>query len=219
MKPTLQDYQLASSLKQMVEDHFAILKVGPELTFGFREAVFALSAIEHELLRGKDARLSNVRGALEAVMLQNPSYWQDYYHGDENRIRISRSYSYSDRCRYYWHEAEVEAELELLIENLTAHRPPLTLMSQYLPLEYEAIRAGRLGDSPSEIIRHHIRTVLLKYAIACGEKGRWATPAFPELIVLDEFQQTKALRNVETISHWSLPCNLVPVWSGPLAAK
>jgi D-tagatose-1,6-bisphosphate aldolase subunit GatZ/KbaZ len=43
------DYQLASSLKQMVEDHFAILKVGPELTFAFREALFALSAVEHEM--------------------------------------------------------------------------------------------------------------------------------------------------------------------------
>ncbi|MBV9625660.1 MAG: class II D-tagatose-bisphosphate aldolase, non-catalytic subunit [Acidobacteria bacterium] len=164
------DYQLASSLKQMVEDHFAILKVGPELTFAFREAVFALSAIEHETLRGKHARLSNVRGALEAVMLRDPSYWRDYYHGDENRIRISQFYSYSDRCRYYWHEAEVKAELELLIENLTTHHPPLMLVSQYLPFEYEAVRAGRLGNFPSEIIRHHIRTVLLRYAAACGRE-------------------------------------------------
>ena len=33
----------------MVQDHFAILKVGPWLTFAFREAVLALSAIEREL--------------------------------------------------------------------------------------------------------------------------------------------------------------------------
>jgi D-tagatose-1,6-bisphosphate aldolase subunit GatZ/KbaZ len=75
------DYQLFSSLKQMVEDHFAILKVGPELTFAFREAVFALSAIEREMLRGKAVRLSKVREALEAIMLRNPRYWRDYYHG------------------------------------------------------------------------------------------------------------------------------------------
>jgi len=163
------DYQLASSLKQMVEDHFAILKVGPELTFAFREAVFALSAIEHEMLQGKAARVSNVRETLDTAMLRNPSYWRDYYHGDENQLRVSRSYSYSDRCRYYWHEPEVNAEIELLIENLTAFSPVLTLVSQYLPLEYEAIRAGTLHASPSEMIRHHIRAVLHKYATACGE--------------------------------------------------
>jgi D-tagatose-1,6-bisphosphate aldolase subunit GatZ/KbaZ len=163
------DYQRASSLKQMVEDHFAILKVGPELTFAFREAVFALSAIEHEMLQGKVARRSNVRESLEAAMLRNPSYWRDYYHGDENQLRTSRFYSYSDRCRYYWHEREVEAQIELLIENLTAFSPALTLVSQYLPLEYEAIRAGTLQASPSEMIRHHIRAVLHKYARACGE--------------------------------------------------
>src|SRR5215467_11170248 len=107
------DYQLASSLKKMVEDHFAILKVGPELTFAFREAVFALSAIEHEALRGKTARVSNVREALEAAMLRNPSYWRDYYQGDEHQLRLSRLYSYSDRCRYYWPDADVKAQIDL----------------------------------------------------------------------------------------------------------
>ena len=163
------DYQLASSLKQMVEDHFAILKVGPELTFAFREAVSALSAIEREMLRGKAARVSNVREALESAMLHSPNYWRDYYHGDENQLRISRWYGYSDRCRYYWNDPEVNTQIELLIENLSRFSPPLTLVSQYLPYEYEAIRAGTLHASPSEMIRHHIQTVLQKYATACGE--------------------------------------------------
>lgn len=163
------DYQLASSLQGMVEDHFAILKVGPELTFAFREAVLALSAIEQEWLQGKAARVSNIRGALEAAMLRNPSYWRDYYHGDEAQLRVSRFYSYSDRCRYYWPDAAVKAEVRLLIENLSSFPPPLTLISQYLPLEYEAIRAGSLQPSPSEIIASHIGTVLHKYAAACGE--------------------------------------------------
>ncbi len=166
------DYQIASSLKRMVEDHFAILKVGPELTFAFREAVFALSAIEGEMLRGKSGRVSNVREALEASMLRNPSYWRDYCHGDDSQLRISRFYRYSDRCRYYWHEPEVAAQIELLMENLVAHRAPLTLISQGLPREYEAIRAGVLQPGPSEMIRHHIRLVLHKYAVVCGEASR-----------------------------------------------
>src|SRR5215467_3711798 len=164
------DYQLPRSLRQMVEDHFAILKVGPELTFAFREAVFALSAIECELLQGKAARVSNVREALEAAMLRNPSYWRDYYHGDAAQLRISRFYSYSDRCRYYWPEAELQTQIDLLIENLSSCSMPLSLISQYLPSQYDAIRAGRVRASPSEMIAHHIGTVLHKYAAACGER-------------------------------------------------
>lgn len=163
------DYQRASSLQSMVEDHFAILKVGPELTFAFREAVFALSAIEHEMLRGKSIRLSSIPETLDAAMLRNPSYWQDYYQGDENQLRISRFYSFSDRCRYYWHEPEVGVEVELLIHNMTVFPPQLTLLSQYLPLEYQAIREGTLEASPLKMIEHRIRLVLHKYAAACGE--------------------------------------------------
>jgi D-tagatose-1,6-bisphosphate aldolase subunit GatZ/KbaZ len=71
------DYQRPGALAQMVKDHFAILKVGPALTFAFREAVFALSAIERELLASRPAtRLSRVREELEAAMLRNPVYWQ-----------------------------------------------------------------------------------------------------------------------------------------------
>ena len=163
------DYQLSSSLKKMVEDHFAILKVGPELTFAFREAIFALSSIEHEMLLGKAARGSSVRDALASAMLRNPAYLRDYYHGNENQLRLSRFYSYSDRCRYYWPDAGVKAQIDLLLENLTQFPPPLTLISQHLPLEYEAIRAGQLQPSSSELIQHHIQAVLRKYATACGE--------------------------------------------------
>ena len=46
------DYQDEGALRALVQDHFAFLKVGPELTFAFREAVFALEAIERELLEG-----------------------------------------------------------------------------------------------------------------------------------------------------------------------
>ena len=40
------DYQTAESLRHLVSDHFGILKVGPELTFMMREAIFGLARIE-----------------------------------------------------------------------------------------------------------------------------------------------------------------------------
>jgi D-tagatose-1,6-bisphosphate aldolase subunit GatZ/KbaZ len=163
------DYQKPAALAQMVEDHFAILKVGPCLTFAFREAVFALSAIEWEsLAHRRGVRLSQVREALEAAMLRNPDYWCSYYRGSEDEIRLARIYSYSDRCRYYWGDATVQEELARLRSNFDASHPPLTLVSQYLPLEYDAIRSGRLRANAEDMIQEHIRTVLRVYSAACG---------------------------------------------------
>jgi len=163
------DYQSAKALRELVEDHFAILKVGPWLTFAYREAIFALSAMERELLEGNKAiRLSEVPQALDNAMLRKPVYWKSYYHGDENRLRFSRAFSYSDRCRYYWPEPEVQKEVALLVSNL-ANRPlPATLISQYFPMEYQAVRDGALPALPPELVRAHVRAVLKFYANACG---------------------------------------------------
>jgi D-tagatose-1,6-bisphosphate aldolase subunit GatZ/KbaZ len=163
------DYQKPAALAQMVEDHFAILKVGPQLTFAFREAVFALTAIERESLgRREGVRLSQVRETLEAAMVRNPAYWRSYYRGSEDELRLARIYSYSDRCRYYWGDATVQQELAQLHANLDAFPPPLTLLSQYLPMQYKAIRSGSLEADTEDMIQEHIRTVLRVYSAACG---------------------------------------------------
>jgi D-tagatose-1,6-bisphosphate aldolase subunit GatZ/KbaZ len=162
------DYQSPMALQQMVEDHFAILKVGPWLTFAFREAVFALGAIERELLaHRKGARVSQVKEALEAAMLRNPAHWRSYCQGNEDEIRLARLYSYSDRCRYYWVDAAVQEELARLRANLDSCHVPETLWSQYLPSQYQAIRSGRLSGNAEDTIQEHIRTVLRIYATAC----------------------------------------------------
>ena len=67
------DYQSPKQLKEMVEDGIAILKVGPALTFAFREGLFALSAIEKELL--PESKCAKVPEAIEKAMLDNPKYW------------------------------------------------------------------------------------------------------------------------------------------------
>jgi D-tagatose-1,6-bisphosphate aldolase subunit GatZ/KbaZ len=165
------DYQKPVALAEMVEDHFAILKVGPWLTFAFREAVFDLSAIEHEwFAHRKGVRLSQVREALEAAMLRNPAYWRSYYRGNEDEMRFARIYSYSDRCRYYWVDATVQQELAQLRANLEASPPALTLVSQYLPMQFEAIRSWGLRPNVEDMIQENIRAVLRIYAAACGLK-------------------------------------------------
>jgi D-tagatose-1,6-bisphosphate aldolase subunit GatZ/KbaZ len=167
------DYQSPQALARMVEDHFAILKVGPWLTFAFREAVLALSAIERELHSSRSERqISRVRETLEAAMLRDPAYWRSYYHGDEDEVRLDLTFGYSDRCRYYWTRPVVQEEISRLFENLGERPIPLTLISQYLPLEYEAIRSGELRTVPELLIGYHIRRVLRVYADACSVKQR-----------------------------------------------
>ena len=172
------DYQTHRALAEMVEDHFAILKVGPALTFAYREAVFALSEIERDCYGARrNFRLSQVRAALDAAMLHDPSYWRSYFRGSEDAQRLARAFSLSDRCRYYWTQPAVQEEIRQLFRNLSIGQIPLPLISQYLPSEYAAIRSDHLPAEPEIIIQEHIRQVLRVYADACGApSGRNGQP-------------------------------------------
>jgi D-tagatose-1,6-bisphosphate aldolase subunit GatZ/KbaZ len=165
------DYQPPAALREMVEDHFAILKVGPWLTFAFREAVFALGEMEREWL-GNDRKVnvSHVPEVLDQAMLSNPVHWRAYYRGADREVHFARRYSYSDRSRYYWPEPAVQRELERLLANLSAFAPPLTLLSQYLPEQYDSIRAGSIPNTPPSLIQDRIRKVLRTYSAACGNR-------------------------------------------------
>jgi D-tagatose-1,6-bisphosphate aldolase subunit GatZ/KbaZ len=163
------DYQTRQALRELVEDHFAILKVGPAVTFAFREAVYALAMIENEWLsKCKGVTLSNIIQVLDNTLLDNPVYWQKYYAGNEPQIQLARKYSFSDRSRYYWPDQDVQKTLMRLIENLEKIPPPLTLLSQFLPVQYERTRAGMLTNLPHHLIYDKIKSVVDDYACACG---------------------------------------------------
>lgn len=162
------DYQTEQALTDLVRDHFAILKVGPGVTYAWREALFALSAIEDELLSASGTS-SNVRTVLEQCMLDSPEHWKGYYVGDERAQRLARRYSYSDRIRYYWQQPEVCQAVEQLVVNLRSNPPSEPLLSQYLPLVYEARRIGALTSAdPLDWLRYSVRHVIAIYARACG---------------------------------------------------
>ena len=163
------DFQTRESLHELVRDQFAILKVGPALTFAFREAIFALAAIEEIWLGGrKGIVLSNIRSVVDEAMLANRKYWQLYYPGDERQQAVSRQFSLSDRIRYYWPAPQVKGALQLLLCNLSTAPIPLPLLSQYLPDQFRAVRIGRLQNEPGMLIEDKITAVLDDYAFACG---------------------------------------------------
>jgi D-tagatose-1,6-bisphosphate aldolase subunit GatZ/KbaZ len=162
------DYQTPERLCDLVEDHFAVLKVGPWLTFAFREAVFALESIETEMLPFRQGlRPSNLRRSLEEAMVRNPGHWRPYYSGNDDAVAFARKYSYSDRSRYYWPQREVRESLATLYGNLEATEIPLSILSQYLPAEYEAAREGTIEVRPGSLVREHIARVIRIYARAC----------------------------------------------------
>jgi len=163
------DYQTQEALQQLVEDHFVILKVGPELTFAYREAVFALALMEIELLGGRpDIQLSNLRDVIDDAMLENPVYWQNYYQGTEREQAFARKYSFSDRIRYYWPNPKVQIALQKLFDNLRDLDIPAPLLSQYVPVQYQkSLRTG-ISVTPAMLVASAIQGILEKYTSACG---------------------------------------------------
>lgn len=159
------DYQTVEHLAELVADHWAVLKVGPGLTFAAREALFALAAIEDQLVRGGER--SDLVDVLERRMLAEPGYWQNYYPGDPGEQRLARQFSYSDRLRYYWPDPDVHTAQETLLDNLTTRKIPLPLLSQYLPNQYTRIRHGALRPDPRSLMIDRVRDVLRGYATAC----------------------------------------------------
>lgn len=160
------DYQTRTALAGLVRDHWAVLKVGPGLTFALREALFALAAIEDELVAETDR--SGLVNAVETAMLADPTWWAGYYGGDPDQQRLARRYSYSDRSRYYWPDPVVSSAVERLFRNLDAAGIPLPVLSEHLPAQYRRVRAGDLSDDARALAVDHVRDVLRDYAYACG---------------------------------------------------
>ncbi|NQT61084.1 MAG: D-tagatose-bisphosphate aldolase, class II, non-catalytic subunit [Bacteroidetes bacterium] len=163
------DYQTETALSNLVEDHFCILKVGPWVTYAYREAVFALSYIEEEMFNQfPDLTLSKIRKVLEEVMMNNPGYWEKYYPGSDEDQFFKRKFSFSDRSRYYWPNEQITKSIDLLIGNLRKTGIPLSLLSQFSPNQYYQAMEESLIIDPENIIISRIRDVIGIYSRACG---------------------------------------------------
>ncbi len=166
------DYQTETGLKSLVEDHFCILKVGPWLTFAYREALFALESMEIEIMGADNDGLSRLRDTMDMVMLQDPKHWKKYYPGTENQQFFKRKYSFSDRSRYYWPDESINAAKDRLIDNLRKNKMPLSLLSQFMPYQFYEILEGRLVNEPMELVLNYIQIVTGIYSRACGLSDR-----------------------------------------------
>jgi D-tagatose-1,6-bisphosphate aldolase subunit GatZ/KbaZ len=158
------DYQTPDNLQALVRDHFAILKVGPGATYALRETLWALAAIAREL-PGGDAE-EDLRKVAVATMYADPRHWRSHYR-DPARTTLDLQFSLSDRIRYYWPYPQIQGACESLLSRLRRTTLPLTLISQYLPHQYEAVRAGRLQAGADALLAEGIARALRPYMRAC----------------------------------------------------
>ena len=154
----------------MVRDGIAILKVGPALTFALREGLFALAMMEEALLpQHPELTPSNYIETMDSVMLENDGSWRKYYHGSPERQAFKRKYSYSDRCRYYLPDQRIGAAEKRLLENLDTMGIPLSLLSQYMPIQYTLVREGRLSCRAEALLTSRIENCIDEYLFATAE--------------------------------------------------
>ena len=98
------DYQSQAALAALVAGHFAILKVGPELTWAYARAIEDLAALETGF-----ANPSQILTVLRAEMTADPQHWQGYLAPGDDLVA-----GLSDRVRYYWPRPAVNAALARL---------------------------------------------------------------------------------------------------------
>jgi D-tagatose-1,6-bisphosphate aldolase subunit GatZ/KbaZ len=159
------DYQPAAALDALVRDGFAVLKVGPWLTFALREALYGLDAIA-QVLRPV-ASEESLPAAMEALMLKEPEDWRRYYFGSAEELRVQRHFSFSDRIRYYWARPQARAAVDRLFTRLGERVIPEPLVSQYLGALHSAVAEGSLPARPRELAIAAVQRILDRYEAAC----------------------------------------------------
>jgi D-tagatose 6-phosphate 4-epimerase len=160
------DYQPAASLDALVRDGFAILKVGPWLTFALREALYGLDCIARVLHPSPTG--DSLPAVMEALMLREPGNWRKYYQGGSDELTLQRHFSFSDRIRYYWPHPEAQAGVDRLVAKLGDRPIPEPLISQYLGGLYPEVVDGSLSARPRDLVLGAVLQVLRRYDHACS---------------------------------------------------
>ena len=120
------DYQIPDVYPRLASEGFAFQKVGPALTFAWRQALYALDGLAVEMGRPDLA----LRHVMEKLMQADPTYWKSHYHGDATALKLARHYGYADRIRYYWPHPKAQQavlDLETWVEQ---NPPPAPLLAQ-----------------------------------------------------------------------------------------
>ncbi len=155
------DYQSRGALQDLVKAHFAILKVGPELTAAYREAVVSMASFEEQLPLSKK---SGILDCILNVMNNEPKHWQGYV-AQGARCNLELLFGLSDRIRYYWPQPKIQNALKILYANIDAATSELGLISQYANLQSDSSEGGQ--SLSQQIVQSRVGAVAAKYCSVC----------------------------------------------------
>ena len=162
------DYQHPAAFPRLAELGFAFQKVGPALTFAYRQAVYALDQLRADAGWGEPA----IKPEMERLMLVNPMHWQGHYQGNPGHVRLQRHYGLADRIRYYWPLVTAQKVVNRMLADLEQRRIPAPLLWQHFApavLDRADIIGGPL---PQALIAAQIELALDPYFFADSGVGQ-----------------------------------------------
>lgn len=154
------DYQHPAVFPRLAQLGFAFQKVGPALTFAYRQAVYALDTLRQQAGWASTEPLCDV---MERLMLAQPGYWQGHYHGTSGDLRVERHFGLADRIRYYWPQSEAVAAVVSMLDDLQNRSLPAPFLGQVFCPETVARATEIGGPMPQALILASVQRALDPY--------------------------------------------------------
>ena len=152
------DYQHPEAYPRLAQLGFAFQKVGPALTFAWREALYALDTIRAQ---NGWATGPSLPDTMEAVMLANPAYWQAHIHGPDPRLQ--RHFGLADRIRYYWPDPNAQEAVQDLFKDLEGRPLPAPLLAAHFSASELASARTSRHPLPRALALARVQTALRPY--------------------------------------------------------
>ncbi len=154
------DYQHPQAYPRLAQLGFAFQKVGPALTYAWREALYALDSIRTQ--NGWSAGPS-LPDTMEAVMRANPDHWRAHIHGTTADPRTERHFGLADRIRYYWPTAPARDAVHRLLADLADKRLPDPLLLAHFGVDEIATARESRHSLPRALALARVQSALRPY--------------------------------------------------------
>ena len=160
------DFQTVDGLRGLVENGFAILKVGPSLTFALREALYSLDSLA-DVLDGH-APKGRLMKTMERAMQAAPGNWLNYCSGSERDLWLQRHFGLSDRIRYYWPVEAASEAVAALLKSLKDRHVPASVRNQI----FTGYGLGKGPATGHALLMNSVKNVLRLYEDATERCGK-----------------------------------------------
>lgn len=154
------DYQHPEVFPRLAELGFAFQKVGPALTFAWRQAVYALDSLARMAGWLDGETLPDV---MDRLMLAGPASWTGHYQGQDADIRVERQFGLADRIRYYWPIPQAQQAVARTFAAFEGRRLPDPLLLQGFSPELLARAEAIPGPRPLALANAAVQQALAPY--------------------------------------------------------